>query len=130
LLARDLEIARRERDTAKAELVRLSAMRSGEDNQTAAEGDDVATEPAETGGRKARVQRVKASVEQEPKARVGKRTGERAKAVARRRTGSAGEAKSLEFRKVEVLDPAPSVRSFTVALPSALLPRRSPARRR
>ncbi len=129
-LARDLEIARRERDMAKEELVRLSAMQSGENNQAPAEGHDVATGSTETGGLKARVQRVKASVEREPKARVGKRTSERAKAVARRRAGSAGEAKSLEFRKVEVLNPAPSVRSFTVALPSALLPRRSPARSR
>ncbi|WP_244520111.1 hypothetical protein [Sinorhizobium glycinis] len=127
-LARDLDTARQERDAARQELARISAAERevSEDKRNRA----LATEREEDDVLKARPQRPTASSENGPKVRAGDRPSDRAKAVVRKRARSVRQVGSLEFRKVEIRKATPSVRSVTVVLPEALLPRRPPMRRR
>ncbi|MEJ6845963.1 hypothetical protein V3589_07040 [Sinorhizobium fredii] len=128
LLARDLDAARQERDAAKEELVRSSAARSEVfgDERERSSGRGLAVERKEVDLPKGKAQRPTASIERRRNVRDDNHANERAKPVARKRAGSAGGGGSLEIRKVELGKPAPSVRSATVLLPDALLPRRPP----
>ncbi|WP_244436225.1 hypothetical protein [Sinorhizobium fredii] len=127
-LARGLDTARQERDAAKEELVRSSAARSEVfgDERERSSGRGLAVERKEVDLPKGKAQRPTASIERRRNVRDDNHANERAKPVARKRAGSAGGGGSLEIRKVELGKPAPSVRSATVLLPDALLPRRPP----
>ncbi|WP_440531349.1 polysaccharide biosynthesis/export family protein [Sinorhizobium fredii] len=127
-LARDLDAARQERDAAREELVRSSAARSEAfgDERERSNGRGLAVERKEVDLPKGKAERPTASIERRRNVRDGNHANERAKPVARKRAGSAGGGGSLEIRKVELGKPAPSVRSATVLLPDALLPRRPP----
>ncbi|WP_234818687.1 hypothetical protein [Sinorhizobium fredii] len=127
-LARDLDAARQERDAAREELVRSSAARSEAfgDERERSNGRGLAVERKEVDLPKGKAERPTASIERRRNVRDGNHANESAKPVARKRAGSAGGGGSLEIRKVELGKPAPSVRSATVLLPDALLPRRPP----
>ncbi len=127
-LARDLDTARQERDAAKEELARVSAAerKALEDERN---GRDLATEPKEGDAGKARAPRRIGGIEHGAKGRAGN-ASERPKAVARTGARSVRDSGSPEIRKVETRKPTPSVRSVTIALPDALLPKRLLVRRR
>ncbi|WOS66881.1 coiled-coil domain-containing protein [Sinorhizobium fredii] len=126
-LARDLDAARQERDAAKEELVRSSAARSETfgDERERSSGRGLAVEREEVDLPKGKAQPT-ASIQRRRNVRDGNHANERAGPVARKRAGSVGKGGSLDIRKVEIGKPAPSVRSATVLLPDALLPRRPP----
>lgn len=126
LLARDLEVARQERDAAREELARNSAARSeaSGDEPGRLLGRDFAAERKKGDLAKDMARRPTASTEHQRSVRAG----DPAKPVARKRAGSAREGGSLEIRKADLRKSTPSVRPVTVALPDALLPARPPIR--
>jgi hypothetical protein len=129
-LARDLEIARQERDAARKELARSSAAQSealaGE--RDGSNGRRLTVERREGDVSKGEAQRLKASTGHRQNAHVGDRASERAKPVARKPTRSVRNGGSPDIRKVEPGKPPPPVRKAAIVLPDALLPRRAPMR--
>lgn len=123
-LARDLDAARRERDAAKKELNRvLAAQRTALKQRERVKGRDLAEERESL---KSRTERRVAVDEPVPKARVGNRTSERAKAVQSTAARSAREPGSRKVRRVQVRNPTQAVRPATIVLPDELLPERLP----
>ncbi|WP_331373650.1 coiled-coil domain-containing protein [Sinorhizobium chiapasense] len=124
-LARDLDAARRERDAAKEELTRvLAAQRTALEQRERGNGRDLGARK-ERDILKPRAERRVEDIEQ-PKARAGNRTSERAKAAAPTGARSARDSGSQKVRKVQVRKPMRVVRPATIALPDALLPERLP----
>ncbi len=128
-LARDLEIARQERDAARKELARSSAPNESlADERDSSNGRRLAVGRREGDLPKGGAQRPKASPGHRQNARVGDHRSAPAKPVAQKRVRSAREGGSPEIRTVDLGKSTSSVRSVTIVLPDALLPRRSPMR--
>ncbi|QFI69361.1 TolA protein [Sinorhizobium alkalisoli] len=106
LLARELEIARAERDAARKE---LASAAPGESLGVDDESNDRHLTVERRGGHR-------------QNARVGDHPSERAKTVARKGVRSARESGSPEVRKAELGKSTPRARSVTIVLPDALLP--------
>ncbi|WP_244514900.1 polysaccharide biosynthesis/export family protein [Ensifer sp. LCM 4579] len=125
-LARDLEIAREERDAARKELAGSSAA-PGESLGDDDESNDRRLAVERRGGKlsKGEAQRPKATAGRRQNVGVGDHPSEHAKAVARKRVRSAREGGSPEIREAELGKSTPRARSVTIVLPDALLPRRS-----
>nr|WP_234887088.1 hypothetical protein [Sinorhizobium terangae] len=125
-LARDLDAARRERDTAKEELTRvLAAQRTALEQRERANSRDLARRQ-KNDDLKARSERRVADNEPLSKARLGNRANERAKAVQPTAARSARDQGSKKIRRVQVRNPTRAVRPATIALPDALLPEHLP----
>lgn len=131
-LARDLDTARRERDAAKEELTRVLAVQRTalENERERANRRDPAAARKKNESLKARTERRMEDTEHVPKARAVNRASERSKAAVRTGARSVRDSGSREIRRVKVRKPTPAVRSVTIALPDALLPKRSRARGR
>lgn len=131
-LARDLDTARRERDLAKEELTRVLAARRTalEDESDRADGRDPAAARKKKQNLKARTERRMEDTADVPKARADNRARERSKAAVRTGARSVGYSGSREIGRVKARKPTPAVRSVTIVLPYALLPRwsRAPGR--
>ncbi|MCA1368589.1 hypothetical protein I6F15_14420 [Bradyrhizobium sp. BRP14] len=128
-LARDFDTARRERDLAKEELTRVLAARRAalEDESDRANGRDPAAARKKKQSLKARTERRMEDEADVPKARADNRARERSKAAVRTGARSVGYSGSREIGRVKARKPTPAVRSVTIVLPDALLPRWSRA---
>lgn len=128
-LARDLEIARRERDAARKELASSSAVGSETlgSERDSSNGRPLAVERREGDVSKEKAQRLKAKGHRQ-NARVDDRASENARPVARKQKKPVRDRGAADIRKVELAKPPRPDRSVPIVLPDALLPRRSPMR--
>ena len=122
-LARDLDIARQERDAAKEELTRVLAKlrKASEAERGRGDGSDVASSRKENDTLKARTE-LRMDIEHVPKSRAGNRASEGTGAAARTGARSIRQTAPRKVHRVGVVQPTPSV--ATIVLPDALLPTR------
>ncbi|NRP69394.1 hypothetical protein ILFOPFJJ_00260 [Ensifer psoraleae] len=124
-LARDLDTARQERDSAKEELSRVSAAQRKAlgDERERANGRKLRA-AKENDSPNARTERRILDVEQVAKSRAGGRASERArKHSVKTSARSAREPALREVRRMKVRKPTPPARPLTIVLPYALLPK-------